>query len=159
MPIGLYRDVAVGAASGGAETWTSQDAMLGGVRVGAPPDILNTAGQDWGVAPFDPVALREAGYAPFAELVRANMRHAGAVRIDHAMGLARLWWIPAGLEAPEGAYVAYRLDEMLGVLALESVRAKCLVIGEDLGTVPAGFSRNAGCVGRALVPASHLRGR
>jgi len=139
MPVGLYRDLAVGAAPGGAETWANPRALRGDVHAGAPPDVMNREGQDWAVAPFDPVALREAAYAPFVALLRANMRHAGALRIDHVMTLARLYWIPPGMPPSHGAYVAYRLDEMLAIVALESSRARCLVIGEDLGTVPDGF--------------------
>ncbi len=139
MPVGLYRDLAVGTQLGGVDTWLGAGTLLHDVAAGAPPDLLNREGQNWGVAPFDPLALREAAYAPFAKLVRANARHAGALRIDHVMGLLRLWWVPAGFAASQGAYVGYRLGELLGVLALESRRAKCLVIGEDLGTVPPGF--------------------
>ncbi len=138
-PIGLYRDLAVGADSCGSDTWSLQDTLSGGATVGAPPDVINVRGQDWGVAPFDPLALRRAAYAPFVALLRANMRHAGALRIDHVMALARLYWVPSGLPATDGAYVTYRLDEMLAIVALESRRARCMVIGEDLGTVPAGF--------------------
>ena len=139
MPIGLYRDVAVGARAGGAETWLFGKALRAEASIGAPPDVLNRAGQNWGVVPFDPVGLRAAGYAPFAELLRANMRNAGAIRIDHVMALARLWWVPEGASAADGAYVRYRLDELLAIVALESRRSRCLVIGEDLGTVPTGF--------------------
>ncbi|HEY0798779.1 MAG TPA: 4-alpha-glucanotransferase, partial [Candidatus Baltobacteraceae bacterium] len=139
MPIGLYRDLAVGADSNSAEAWSAQDVMRTEISVGAPPDPLNTDGQSWGLPALDPGALREVAYAPFARLLRANMRYAGALRIDHVMALTRLFWIPAGRPANEGAYVHYRLDEMLAVLALESVRARCMVVGEDLGTVPPGF--------------------
>ena len=139
MPIGLYRDLAVGADDGGAESWASQAMLAGGVVVGAPPDLWNRNGQKWGFPPFNPVALREAGYAPLIEVLRANMRHAGALRIDHILGFMRLFWIPADAPAADGAYVRYRFDEIVGILALESVRNRCLVIGEDLGTVPEGF--------------------
>ncbi|HWZ89294.1 MAG TPA: 4-alpha-glucanotransferase, partial [Polyangiaceae bacterium] len=139
MAIGLYRDLAVGADSNSAEAWSSQEVMRPQISVGAPPDPLNAEGQSWGLPAVDPHALREATYEPFAQLLRANMRFAGALRIDHVMALTRLFWIPAGRPASEGAYVHYRLDEMLGVLALESVRARCMIVGEDLGTVPPGF--------------------
>lgn len=139
MTIGLYRDLAVGADSNSAEAWSSQDVMRPQISVGAPPDALNTDGQSWGLPALDPHALREAAYEPFAQLLRANMRYAGALRIDHVMALTRLFWIPAGRPASEGAYVRYALDEMLGVLALESVRARCMIVGEDLGTVPPSF--------------------
>ncbi|WP_119681141.1 malto-oligosyltrehalose trehalohydrolase [Indioceanicola profundi] len=139
MEIGLYRDLAVGADRAGAETWVNPSAMVSDAQVGAPPDIFNPAGQNWGLPPFDPRALREEGYRGFIELVRANMRHAGGLRIDHVMSLQHLYWIPQGAEATDGAYVAYPMDDMVGILALESQRHGCLVVGEDLGTVPEGF--------------------
>jgi 4-alpha-glucanotransferase len=138
-PLGVYRDLAVGAERGGSDTWAFAGALVRDAAAGAPPDILNRRGQNWGVAPFDPLALRAAAYAPFVASLRANMRHAGALRIDHVMALLRLYSIPEGAPAAEGAYLAYRLDELLAIVALESVRARCLVIGEDLGTVPEGF--------------------
>lgn len=139
MPVGLYADLAVGIAQDGGEAWARQDAIALGVSVGAPPDPLSLKGQDWGVAPFNPVALREAAYGPFIDVLRANMRHAGALRLDHAMQLQRLYWVPHGHAADEGAYVTFPLDDLLGLVALESRRNRCLVIGEDLGTVPEGF--------------------
>jgi len=139
MGVGLYQDLAVGTAAGGSDAWAAQSAYLRGVGVGAPPDDFSANGQGWGLPPLDPRALREQGYEPFAQMLRANMRAAGAIRIDHVMGLARLFWIPDGCSPTEGAYVTYPLDDMLAVLALESRRARCLVIGEDLGTVPDGF--------------------
>ncbi len=139
MAIGLYRDLAVGANSGGAETWHDPRRFACGVHVGAPPDEFNQAGQDWGLPPWVPHRLAADGFRAFRELVAANMRHAGGLRIDHVMGLARLYWIPAGASASEGAYVRYPLREMVGVLALESHRHRALVVGEDLGTVPDDF--------------------
>ena len=139
MTIGLYRDLAVGADGGGAEAWGDPGVLVAGVSVGAPPDLLNVLGQQWGLAPPSPLALRERAYRPFAELIRANMRHAGALRIDHVMSLQRLFWIPHGRPASEGAYVRYPLAELVAIVALESERSKCLVVGEDLGTVPDGF--------------------
>jgi len=139
MTIGLYRDLAVGANSGGAETWHDPQRFARGVHVGAPPDEFNQAGQDWGLPPWVPHRLAADGFRAFRELVAANMRHAGGLRIDHVMGLARLYWIPAGASAAEGAYVRYPLREMVGVLALESRRHGALVVGEDLGTVPDDF--------------------
>jgi 4-alpha-glucanotransferase len=139
MAIGLYRDLAVGADSAGAETWASQRAVVSGVQVGAPRDIFNPAGQDWGLPPFHPRALREEAYASFVDLVRANMRHAGGLRIDHVMGLLHLFCIPAGRKPVDGAYIAYPFEDLIGILTLESQRNRCLVVGEDLGTVPAGF--------------------
>ncbi|MGE3931870.1 MAG: 4-alpha-glucanotransferase [Rhodospirillaceae bacterium] len=136
MPVGLYRDLALGADGGGAETWACQAAYAKAVSTGAPPDDWNRLGQDWGLPPFDPLALREAAYAPFVATVRANMRHAGALRIDHVMSLMRLYWLPHGVRADAGCYVRYPFEDLLGIVALESVRARCMVIGEDLGTVP-----------------------
>ena len=139
LSVGLYRDLAVGIAAGGADAWADQALYADGIHVGAPPDEFSAKGQDWGLPPLDPRALRLAGYAPLAAMLRANMRAAGAVRIDHVMGLARLYWIPAGESPAGGTYVSYPLEEMLAVVALESQRAECIVVGEDLGTVPDGF--------------------
>jgi 4-alpha-glucanotransferase len=139
MAVGLYRDLAVGADRAGAETWADAAAVVSGAQVGAPPDIYNPAGQDWGLPPFHPRALREEGYRSFIELVRANMRHAGGLRIDHVMGLQHLYWVPQGQKPSTGAYVRYPMEDMVGILALESHRNHCLVVGEDLGTVPEGF--------------------
>jgi (1->4)-alpha-D-glucan 1-alpha-D-glucosylmutase len=139
MAVGLYQDLAVGANPGGAEAWTWQDVFAQGVHVGAPPDEINLMGQDWGLPPFVPERLRAAAYAPFIDILRANMKHAGALRIDHVMGLLRLFWVPANIPASEGAYVHYPFEDLLGIVALESQRNQCLVIGEDLGTVPDGF--------------------
>lgn len=139
LAIGLYRDLAVGVDVNSAEVWADRDAYCIGASVGAPPDPMNPLGQSWGFTPLDPHVLRKRAYAPFAALLRANMRHAGALRIDHVMGLMRLFCTPVGCAPAEGAYVNYRFDEMLGVLALESHRHRCMIVGEDLGTVPAGF--------------------
>ena len=139
MEIGLYRDLAVGTDPSGAAIWSNPDAVVSGAHVGAPPDMYNAAGQDWGLPPFHPRTLFENGYRIFIELVRANMRHAGGLRIDHVMALQHLYWVPAGKAPTEGAYVRYPLDDLIGVLALESHRSRCLVVGEDLGTVPNGF--------------------
>lgn len=139
MVVGLYRDLAVGADRAGAETWANPAAVVSAAQVGAPPDIHNPAGQDWGLPPFHPNALREEAYRSFVELLRANMRHAGGLRIDHVMGLQRLYWIPRGQPPTAGAYVRYPMDDLVGILALESHRQRCLVVGEDLGTVPEGF--------------------
>jgi len=139
MPIGLYRDLAVGVDLASADVWSDPGAFALGLSVGAPPDPLNDAGQNWGLVPFHPRVLRERRYQPFIELLRANMRHAGALRIDHVMGLRRLFCIPRALPQDGGAYVNYDFDAMLGIVALESVRNRCMVVGEDLGTVPEGF--------------------
>jgi 4-alpha-glucanotransferase len=139
MKVGLYRDLAVGASDGGAETWGNQTAVMSKVHVGAPPDIYNPAGQNWGLPPFNPRALEAEAYRSFIDLIRANMRYAGALRIDHVMGLLHLYCVPAGCPPSEGAYVRYPMDDLIGILKLESVRQRCLVVGEDLGTVPEGF--------------------
>ncbi|MFE4971490.1 4-alpha-glucanotransferase [Kitasatospora sp. NPDC056651] len=138
MAVGLIHDLAVGVHPDGADAWALQDVLAGGIAVGAPPDAFNAHGQDWGLPPWRPDALAEAGYAPYAELLRGVARHAGALRIDHVMGLFRLWWVPAGHPPTEGAYVRYDAEAMLGVLALEAHRAGTAVIGEDLGTVEPG---------------------
>jgi len=139
MAVGLYRDLAVGADPSGAETWANQTAVVTEAQVGAPPDIYNPAGQDWGLPPFNPRMLRDEAYRSFIDLVRANMRHAGGLRIDHVMGLQQLYWVPKGQSPTQGAYVRYPLDDLVGILALESHRHRCLVVGEDLGTVPEGL--------------------
>ena len=139
MSIGLYRDLAVGADRGGAEYWSEPDQFVD-LSVGAPPDLLGPKGQDWGLPPLNPLTLASSGLAAFRELVVANMRHAGAVRIDHAFQLQRLFVIPIGGEAKDGVYLSYPLDAILASLKIESHRARCVVIGEDLGTAPAGFS-------------------
>lgn len=139
MPIGLYRDLGVGIAEDGAEAWSQQDCIALSVSIGAPPDPLAPQGQDWGLVPFDPLRLREEAYAPFRQVMAANMRHAGAMRLDHAMSLQRLYWVPRGMGADRGAYVRYPADDLFSLVALESQRQRCLVIGEDLGTVPEGF--------------------
>lgn len=142
MGIGLYQDLAVGANSGGSEVWSWRDVFAignGGASTGAPPDELNLLGQDWGLPPFVPHRLQAVGYTPFIDILRANMKHAGALRIDHVMGLMRLFWVPPDTPATEGAYVQYPFDDLLGLVARESLDNQCLVIGEDLGTVPEGF--------------------
>jgi len=136
MPIGLYGDYAVGVNPSGSETWSNQSVYRMGAGVGAPPDPLALKGQDWGIPPQDPYALISARFAPFRNLIAANMRHFGALRLDHVMALFRQWWVPVGLGATEGGYVHYPLDDLMSVLALESERGRCLVVGEDLGTVP-----------------------
>lgn len=137
--VGLYRDLAVGANSDGADLWMDGAAYARAARFGAPPDDLGPLGQDWGLPPFHPLELRRMGYAPFIDMLRANMRHAGALRIDHAMSLLHLFWIAPGFTAVEGVYVRYPFEDLLGIVALESHRARCMIIGEDLGTVPDGF--------------------
>ncbi|WP_320153326.1 4-alpha-glucanotransferase [uncultured Tolumonas sp.] len=136
MKIGLYRDLAVGVSEGSCEIWANKDLYCPKASIGAPPDPLGPQGQNWGLPPIDPVQLKRAAYRPFIELLRANMRGCGALRIDHVMGLRRLWWVPPGAPSSMGAYVYYPVEEMLAILALESHRERCMVIGEDLGTVP-----------------------
>ncbi|MFM9693641.1 4-alpha-glucanotransferase [Streptomyces europaeiscabiei] len=138
MPIGLVHDLAVGVHPGGADAWAQQEYFAAGMSVGAPPDAFNSRGQDWGLPPWRPDRLAESGYAPYRRLLRALLRHAGALRIDHVMGLFRLWWVPQGQAPTEGTYVRYDGDAMLAILVLEASRAGALVIGEDLGTVEPG---------------------
>jgi glycogen debranching enzyme GlgX/4-alpha-glucanotransferase len=137
--LGFYRDLAVGAAPDGAESWANADQLMRASSVGAPPDPFAEGGQNWGLPPPNPLAWRRSGYAFFNGMLAANMRHAGALRIDHAMSLSRLFVIPNGAKALEGAYLSYPVHDLVGQLALESQRARCLVVGEDLGTVPWGF--------------------
>jgi 4-alpha-glucanotransferase len=139
LSIGLYRDLAVGADPNGAEAWSDQELVAPGASIGAPPDALSRGGQNWGLAPVNPLVLRRQGFAPFIASLRANMRHAGILRIDHVMSLNRLYWIPSGMDAKAGAYVNYPFKELIRLVALESWRHACAVVGEDLGTVPDGF--------------------
>ncbi|MDE2305092.1 MAG: 4-alpha-glucanotransferase [Gammaproteobacteria bacterium] len=136
MPIGLYGDYAVGAAAAGSEVWSDGGRFRLAAEIGAPPDPLALRGQGWGVPPQDPQAMLAEGLSSFVEVIRANMRRYGALRLDHVMSLFRLWWVPAGVSPDEGLYVHYPLEALMAVLALESERAGCLVIGEDLGVVP-----------------------
>ena len=131
-------DMPVGVDPGGFDAWDWQDQIATGVTVGAPPDRFNAAGQDWGLPPFIPHRLQAAGYRPFIETIRAQLRHAGGLRIDHVLGMFRLWWIPSGAAPEAGAYVRYPTDELLEIVAIESDRAGAIVVGEDLGTVPPG---------------------
>ncbi|MHB1529599.1 MAG: malto-oligosyltrehalose synthase [Acidiferrobacteraceae bacterium] len=136
LGVGLYGALAVSVDRGGAEAWANQDCYAFGASVGAPPDDFNLEGQDWGLPPWIPERLREAAYAPFIATLRANMRHMGALCIDHVMSLMRVFWIPRDSGAVAGTYVSYPFEDLLGILVLESQRNRCLVIGEDLGTVP-----------------------
>ncbi|MDB5683335.1 MAG: malQ [Sphingomonas bacterium] len=139
MAIGLVADLAVGMDAGGSHAWSRREDLLTGLSVGAPPDIFQPAGQGWGITTFSPESLRRTGFAPFLATIRAAMAHAGGVRIDHAMGLQRLWVVPDGASPQEGAYLRYPVDEMLRLVALESQRHRAVVIAEDLGTVAPGF--------------------
>lgn len=134
-------DLAVGFHPGGADAWLWQDLTAPGVSIGAPPDTFNSLGQDWSLPAFNPWKLRAAGYRPFIETLRAGLGHGGGLRIDHVLGLERLWWIPDGLGPADGCYVRYPIDDLLGLVALESVRHQAMVVGEDLGTVHAGLRR------------------
>lgn len=139
MAVGLIADLAVGNHPGGSRAWSGTAALLPGVSIGAPPDLLNTIGQDWGLTTFAPGPLAAAGFVPFIEDLRAAMAHAGGIRLDHVMGLSRIWCIPAGAKPHEGAYLRFPVADMLRIVAAESTRAKAIVIGEDLGTVPEGY--------------------
>lgn len=137
MAIGLYLDLAIGAEPTGADAWGNQQAVVASLSIGAPPDELNRAGQNWGLVPFNPHTLPDHDFAVFRRLLAAAMRHAGAVRLDHVLGLMRLYLIPHG--SSEGAYVRYPFQQLLRVIAEESHKHRCIFIGEDLGTVPEGF--------------------
>ncbi|MPY36589.1 4-alpha-glucanotransferase, partial [Streptomyces adustus] len=154
MPVGLVHDLAVGVHPGGADAWAQQEYFAAGMSVGAPPDAFNARGQDWGLPPWRPDRLAESGYAPYRHLLRALFRYAGALRIDHVMGLFRLWWVPQGLPPTEGTYVRYDAEAMLAVLVLEASRAGAVVIGEDLGTVEPGVRealRERGVLGTSVL--------
>jgi 4-alpha-glucanotransferase len=162
MAVGIYRDLGVGIAEDGAEAWANRGLLCLGVSVGAPPDPLNLGGQDWGLVPFNPIALRQAAYKPFRAVLEANMTQAGALRLDHAMSLQRLYWVPRGARADEGGYVRYPMDDLFTVTALVSQRQRCLVIGEDLGTVPDGFRQrleDRGMLGYRLLVFEQTDGR
>ncbi|MEU9732652.1 4-alpha-glucanotransferase [Streptomyces sp. NPDC048002] len=138
MPVGIVHDLAVGVHPEGADAWAQQEYFAAGMSVGAPPDAFNARGQDWGLPPWRPDRLAESGYTPYRRLLKALFRYAGALRIDHVMGLFRLWWVPQGHPPTEGTYVRYDAEAMLAILVLEASRAGALVIGEDLGTVEPG---------------------
>ncbi|QIO31984.1 4-alpha-glucanotransferase [Bradyrhizobium sp. 1(2017)] len=139
MRVGLYLDVAVGVQSNGFDAWNEQMAISRHLAVGAPPDVLNTVGQDWGLAGFNAGGLEAQSFVPFADMLAASMRHAGAIRLDHVLGLKRLYLVPRGFKPDNGAYVQMPFEALLAAVARESATHKCIVIGEDLGTVPEGF--------------------
>lgn len=155
MRIGIISDLAVGTDPCGSHPWSRPADFLAGLTIGAPPDLLSREGQGWGLATLSPQALKTTGYAPFIETLRATMRHTGGIRIDHVMGLARLWVVPAGASASEGAYLAFPFEDMLRLILLESHRQRAVVIGEDLGTVPPGLRERldaAGIHGMRVLP-------
>ena len=156
--IPLVTDLAVGVDPGGADAWIDQDLLSLDARVGAPPDDFALDGQDWGLPPYVPHRLRDDGYETFARTVRAALRHGAGIRIDHILGLFRLYWIPPEHDAASGAYVRMPADDLLAVLAIESVRAGAFVIGEDLGTVEEGVREKLGTLGRARHPPALVRG-
>lgn len=137
MAIGLIADLAVGTDPAGSHAWTRQSAMLNGFSAGAPPDQLNPVGQGWGISVFSPRALRQQAYQPFLEMLRANVAHAGGLRIDHVLGFGRMWLVPDGSPPQAGAYLRYPMEDLLRLVALESHRARAIIVGENLGTVPA----------------------
>src|SRR5262249_48740284 len=139
MRIGLIDDLAIGMDPTGSHAWSRQYDLLGGLSIGAPPDQFNPHGQNWGLTGFSPRALNTCGFAPFLATVRAALRNAGGIRIDHVMGLARLWLVPDGADPADGAYLAYPMTDLMRLLALESQRHQAVIVGEDLGTVPSGF--------------------
>ena len=147
MAIGIVADLAVGADGGGSQAWSRQRDMLIGLSIGAPPDLLNALGQSWGLAAFSPRALRADGFRPWIDMLRSAFAHAGGIRIDHVLGLVRMWLVPDGADALEGAYVRYPFDDMLRLVALESWRHRAIVIGEDLGTVPEGLPEKLAAAG------------
>jgi 4-alpha-glucanotransferase len=152
--IGLIADLAVGVHPEGADVWGNRSMFVEGASVGAPPDVYNQMGQDWSQPPLSPEKLEATGYRFYIDQVRQTMRHAGAVRIDHALGLFRLWYVPRGATAREGAYVLYDHDAMVGILALEALRNNCYVIGEDMGTRPphaAKYLKNRGILGTSVL--------
>jgi (1->4)-alpha-D-glucan 1-alpha-D-glucosylmutase len=139
MSLGLYFDLPVGSDASGFDVWYDSQPFALNMSIGAPPDEFNPKGQNWGLPPMIPQRLRERRYEPFIEVLRANMRYASILRIDHVMSLMRLFWIPRGMEAEQGLYVHYPMKELMSIVALESHRNQCVVVGEDLGTVPDEF--------------------
>ena len=142
MKIGIVADMAVGVHPAGSDVWWNPERFAKGATVGAPPDMFNQQGQDWSQPPLNPIALDQTGYKVYRDMVHGMFSNAGAVRIDHILGLFRLWWIPEGKKAMDGTYVHYDSDIMLGILALEASRAGGVVVGEDLGVVPAYVSKS-----------------
>ncbi|HWS59119.1 MAG TPA: 4-alpha-glucanotransferase, partial [Actinotalea sp.] len=154
MRLGIMHDLAVGVHPEGADAWAMRDVLAQRVSVGAPPDMYNQQGQDWSQPPWRPDALARTAYGPYRDLLRTVLRHAGAIRIDHVIGLFRLWWIPQGRGAQEGAYVRYDHEALIGILCLEAQRAGVVVIGEDLGTFEPwvrGYLSDRGVLGTSVM--------
>jgi len=154
MPIGIMHDLAVGVHPDGADTWGLQDVLASGITVGAPPDAFNQQGQDWSQPPWRPDRLAETGYAAFRDLVRTVLRHSGGLRVDHIIGLFRLWWIPPDAPPTEGTFVRYDHEALIGILALEAVRVGAVLVGEDLGTVEPwvrDYLRDRGILGTSIL--------
>ena len=154
MGIGLISDLAVGTDSGGSQCWSRQQETLLGLTVGAPPDLLQRKGQNWGLTAFSPHGLIQNGFLTYREMLETALAHAGGMRIDHAMGLNRLWVIPDGADGSEGSYLSFPEQDLLRLVALESYRHKAVVLAEDLGTVPEGFTerlRDAGIDGMRVL--------
>ncbi|MGZ3235932.1 MAG: 4-alpha-glucanotransferase [Burkholderiaceae bacterium] len=154
MPIGLIADLAVGADNGGSQAWSRQTEIINGLSVGAPPDVINTRGQKWGLGAFSPHTMKAQGFGAYIEMLRATFAYAGGARIDHVLGLSRLWLTPQDASPEEGAYLQYPMEDLLRLTALESWRHRAIVIGEDLGTVPAGFDEQltrAGLMGMRVL--------
>ena len=139
LPIGLYLDVAVGVRRDGFDAWCDQDAILSDMTIGAPPDLLNRSGQDWGLAAFNPLALEARQFEPYRRMLEAAMQYAGAIRLDHVLGLKRLFLVPVGTAPTEGVYIRCPFEALLAVTVIASNASQCVVIGEDLGTVPENF--------------------
>lgn len=155
MAVGLVADIAVGLDPGGSHAWSRRGELLTGLGIGAPPDAFQAAGQNWGITSFSPGGLQRTGFAPFIATIRAAIRHSGGIRIDHALGLRRLWVVPQGASPLDGAYLHYPEEDLLRLVALESVRGSALVIGEDLGVVPPGFRdviAERGVLGMRVLP-------
>lgn len=157
MPIGLISDLAVGADNGGSQAWSRQQEIINGLSVGAPPDAMNPRGQSWGLGAFSPHAMKAKGFHAYIEMLRAAFAHAGGVRIDHVLGLGRLWLVPDGMPSEKGAYLRYPMDDLLRLIALESWRYRSIVIGEDLGTVPQGFDRKLADAGLLGIRVLHFQ--